>query len=317
VAAQDLPCRAVFALAEQLVEVRANCDDLLAAVLAIWRPFARPRCVAGPCDRRYTLIDLGAPSARSPLTHSLRAACAREDLLAPRRQFVLLSDEQVLFESSLSDVVIAHLDWLAPTDALTTAVRYGVFHSAVLSYAGQGLMLPAAAGSGKTTLTAALLHAGFHYLSDEAALVDPLTRRVYAYPKLLSVKQPATLARLLDLPPGIAAGAPTVPGKVWHLDPLALAPGRLREATTVSAIIFPRYRADSATLLSPLGGAKAALELLRCGVSALARPPGGLELAAALVGDARCFHLAIGDLAEAVRLVRRVFEGELYLLRCS
>ncbi len=44
-------------------------------------------------------------------------------------------------------------------------------HAGVVAIDGRAIVIPAASGTGKTTLTAACLHAGFDYLSDEALCV--------------------------------------------------------------------------------------------------------------------------------------------------
>jgi len=287
----DLPYDATYTLVDQRVRVRGNRADLLQAMSLVWRPFADDGVAREP-DRwcTYDLIDL----VRGGVDHP------------PSARFVLLRDGRVLYGSAHGDDLVDYADWHAASVALTAVSTYAVFHSAVLDDRGRGLLLPAASGSGKTTLTAALVRAGFGYLSDEAALVDPATRRVHAYPKPLSVKRPLATARLLALPDDVAREAPREPERVWHLDAALLASDCRREVTEVGVIIFPRYEPDGRTALQALGRSEAALRLLRCGVNDGARPPRGVALAAALAAGAACYQLVVNDLAAAVALVADV-----------
>ncbi len=285
-----LPYDAAYTLVDQRVRVRGNRADLQQAMSLVWRPFADS--ATSESARRYTydLIDL----AQAGIDHPWAA------------RFVLLREGRVLYGSARGDDLVDYADWHAASTALTAASTYAVFHSAVLDDHGRGLLLPAASGSGKTTLTAALVCAGFGYLSDEAALVDPATRRVHAYPKPLSIKRPLPTARLLALPDEVAREAPRELGRVWHLDPTRLAADCRREATEVRAIIFPRYEPHGRTALQSLSRSEAALRLLRCGVNDRARPPHGVALATALAADAMCYDLVVNDLAAAVALVADV-----------
>jgi len=285
-----LPYDAAYTLVDQRVRVRGNRADLSRAMSLAWRPFA-DGATSEPARRcTYDLIDL----AQAGVDHPWSA------------RFVLLRDGRVLYGSARGDDLVDYADWHAASTALTAVSTYAVFHSAVLDDGGSGILLPAASGSGKTTLTAALVRAGFGYLSDEAALVDPATRRIHAYPKPLSVKWPLLTARLLALPDEVAREAPREPGRIWHLDPTLLAADCRREETTVRAIIFPRYEPGGRTALRPLSRSEAALRLLRCGVNHGARPPHGVALATALTAGAACYALVVNDLAAAVALVTDV-----------
>lgn len=64
-------------------------------------------------------------------------------------------------------------------------------HAGVVSNGQKCLLLPAAPGSGKTTLTAALTAAGFQYFSDEVALLEEPDLEVRSVPISLSVKSGA------------------------------------------------------------------------------------------------------------------------------
>ena len=63
-------------------------------------------------------------------------------------------------------------------------------HAGVVGNGTNCVLLPAAAGSGKSSLTMALVHRGFQYFSDEVALVEPETFHVPPMPLAMAIKEP-------------------------------------------------------------------------------------------------------------------------------
>jgi hypothetical protein len=128
-------------------------------------------------------------------------------------------------------------------------------HAGVIARQDQVLLLPAASGSGKSSLTAGLMHSGWSYLSDETAPFDKINFRVRPVPlaaclktgswKLLSQQYPVinkltTFIRedkkhVRYLPPSLKV----------------IAPDR-SDGYLVKWIIFPKYISSSKTRLQPL-----------------------------------------------------------------
>lgn len=144
--------------------------------------------------------------------------------------------------------------WSAAVDAHD--FRFYV-HAGVVG-AGQGcIILPAAAGSGKSSMTAALVHRGFRYYSDEVALIDPKTFHVPPVPLAICVKSTGweVMARyypdLLASPPHrrgdgklVRYVAPPVGSALWPPAP-------------VRHIVFPRYDREARTELKPIARSEA------------------------------------------------------------
>lgn len=63
-----------------------------------------------------------------------------------------------------------------------------MIHAGVAAQGDKAILLPATTGGGKSTLTAALIHAGYHFLSDDTAPLDKLSSRVYPFPLGLSLR---------------------------------------------------------------------------------------------------------------------------------
>ncbi len=108
---------------------------------------------------------------------------------------------------------------------------HDLFHAAALSRDGRGLVLCGESGFGKSTLTLALIAAGWKFLSDEVAALDG-DRRLQPFPKALELV-PGTARRVGVLMPD----HPDSRGKTLH-DPEELFPGCVGEAVPLQTVIF-------------------------------------------------------------------------------
>jgi hypothetical protein len=130
-------------------------------------------------------------------------------------------------------------------------------HAGVVGMGASGILLPAAAGSGKSSLTMALVHRGFLYFSDEIALIEPGTLRVPPVPLATCVKSTGW-----DLMSRYYPQMETLPihvrsdGKVLrYVPPPAGAAGHT--AVPVSHVIFPCYQPDARTRLERVNRSEA------------------------------------------------------------
>jgi hypothetical protein len=125
-------------------------------------------------------------------------------------------------------------------------------HAGVVTKGKCAILLPAESGSGKSSLTAALTHAGFGYLSDEVGLVERGTFRVPPVPLGVCVK-----AKGWDLMSRYFPELVTLPihlrndGKVVRYLPPR--PATLQsQPALITHIFFPRYGKGEVTRLEPL-----------------------------------------------------------------
>jgi hypothetical protein len=186
--------------------------------------------------------------------------------------------------------------------------RYAMeIHAAVVASGGRCVLLPGAPGSGKSTLAAALLGAGFRYLSDEAALLEGPRFEVRPVPLALSVK-PGSIALLEPFHPGVRALAAHLreDGKVVRYLP---PPRRARLADPdrtlpVATLIFPRVAGTTGLRAIPHSEALRRL-LAQCLVLPERLDGERVRGLLAWLRGLRCFELACGDLLDAVAAVRR------------
>lgn len=171
---------------------------------------------------------------------------------------------------------------------------------AVVAPGGAGVLLPAPSGSGKTTLVAGLVRAGFGYLSDEAAVLDPLTGVLHPYPVHLSLKT-ASRDWFPEAKPDIADLA--FSGLTWHVDPDAIRAAAVAAPCEVGFVASHRYTPGAKTEIERLTPAEACVELVRNLMLGRRDATRSLDLLARISRASRSYRLTHGDLGEAVEAI--------------
>ena len=224
------------------------------------------------------------------------------------RYRLLHGDVQMIAGDHPGDV-LEHLFWHINSETFRTTGSFLLIHAgSVATPAGEGVLLPADSGSGKSTLTAALVREGFRYLSDEAGAIDPVTRRLYPYPKALSFKKDrsevfADLRKRYD-------GSPLLK-KQWHLRAEDIRADAHGEPCEIRYVIVPRYEQGAATAVTAMGAAETTVELARCALNLGVYRARALPLLADVAREARAYRLISGDIGDAVRTVAELTESSL------
>jgi hypothetical protein len=202
--------------------------------------------------------------------------------------------------------------WAINDAALQTArQRHLLFHGGSAALNDQGVILPAPSRSGKTTLVAGLLMAGFEYFSDDVVVLERATGRLLPFAKCLSIK-PGAQQRLLPLYPQLANGA--VPHvelgeeQVWYLPPPSTA--LAHRSVPVRFVVLPRYSPRDATRLEPIARSSALECLLQQSFNVGEMGADGMRCAIDLVRGAECYALTVGDLEPAVDLIRALIQPD-------
>lgn len=202
--------------------------------------------------------------------------------------------------------VLATLLWHINATAVERTTSFMLLHAAAAARDGDAVVLPAPMESGKTTLVAGLLRAGWTYLTDEATAVSFDGAKLIAYPKALSVDA-GSWEVLADL-------RPTVPSELdgwlphqWQVSPMQFPQGRAMSARP-RLVVFPGYVAGGGTVVTPMTRADALLQLTACSFSFHRDRPTHLEGLAAFVAASRCYRLQVDDLEDAVQTVAAMFE---------
>jgi hypothetical protein len=213
-----------------------------------------------------------------------------------------LDDERMLLAASLSTA----LDWvLSDTNAKAIEGNTSQFiiHAGAVCLDGMGVLLPAPPDSGKTTTTAGLVQAGFEYLTDEAALLDPVTGALHPYPRPLWLERPSVAAVFGEEPPDLAEWA----GVFYHLAPDRLRRGSIGSSCRVRYVVAPMYVSGGVTRLERVSRAEGLMLLAKNSFSLGRFGADGVRLLERVLDGVDCFRLQIGDLKGAVAAVSGLF----------
>lgn len=241
------------------------------------------------------------PTPNVPPRYSLATvpACEGE---APEFHYLLYYGDTLLIDTTTPGGTLSHLFWHVNAEAIRQTGSFLLVHAGcVLAPSGRALLLPAHSGLGKTTLVTALAQAGFGYLSDEAAVLDPVSGRIHPFPKALTLKSGS-----FPLFPDLVGEHMNslVPG-TWHIDP-----GRLGSGAAPSGAFDPGWvvaigydpSVDGAEL-TPLRAAETAIEVGVCTLNLHRYRARALPLLADLARRTSAYRLRFGRLDAAVATI--------------
>ncbi len=180
--------------------------------------------------------------------------------------------------------------------------QYLILHAAVLERGGRALILPAPSGSGKSTLCAALLFNGWRLLSDELALLDPVSGQCIANPRPVSLKN-ESITVIGELVSDIEFGSrvhETSKGTVAHFAAPKAAVDSASSPAWPAWIVLPRWQAGSALKLQPLDKARTLMHLVENAFNYDVYGAEGFELLSQVVTRSACFSFEYSDLGEAI-----------------
>ncbi len=191
------------------------------------------------------------------------------------------------------------------------AHQYLIVHSAVVECSGRALLLPADPGSGKSTLTAGLVHRGFRLLSDEHSLIRPEDGRVVPIPRPIALKN-ESIAVIKGLGPELVFGPTfhdTEKGDVTHLRPFEDSVRRADDTAAPGFVVFPKFVRGGNHRLEPVAKAAAMMELVDNCINYGVLGSAGYRALARLVQESVCLALDFDDLPRALDELSSLLEG--------
>jgi HprK-related kinase A len=183
--------------------------------------------------------------------------------------------------------------------------QYLIFHAAAVERSRCALVLPAPPGSGKSTLTAGLVHRGWRLLSDELTLIDFASCRVVPLPRPVSLKNAS-----IDLIRAFSASAAigpvvhdTVKGSVAHMRAPTESVRRAEQLAAPRWIVFPRYAPGRAPEIVAMPKERGFMGMAEQSFNYTVHGRRGFELLAQVIDRCSCHALQYGDLDEAIAVL--------------
>jgi hypothetical protein len=199
------------------------------------------------------------------------------------------------------DIVDEDVRAIAVAGVTAAAVAHSrrlCIHAGVLTHSGGALVIPGTSGHGKTTLVAALVQAGFGYISDEVLALDRSDATLVPFARPLAIG--SDVWPLLQLDPADRPG----PGREAFVDPRVL--GQLGHASTVSDVVLSR-RAGGRPRVEQISGADAVAALLRHSFNHFQAPESSFRLAAHVVRKASVWWATYAEAPDLAAVLAEQF----------
>lgn len=257
--------------------------------------------LADMVERLYAAHALAEPDAFVDVEAEVRLAHGPRRWISPQAHF--LRDSALLFQPQPRGHAPAMMEW-GLNWCLSVAIHDRmVLHAAVIARDdGRAAILPAPPGSGKTTLCAGLVAAGWRLLSDELCLVSLEDGSLTPCPRPFNLKNRSIDVLRARLPDAVL-GPPvtdTSKGLVRHMAPPVDSVLRAGEPARPAWVIFPTWRDGAAAAMEPLGRADAFLRLAGNCFNYNILGLTGFEALGRLTDAATPFAFTYSDLDDAV-----------------
>jgi hypothetical protein len=241
--------------------------------------------VRAPADLAATVVDLASTVATIGADGPTDAELVAEQRADGTWVLRGSATTQTASGADIADLVVDHLHKLVSVHA-----RHVVFiHAGVVGMHDRVVIVPGRSHTGKTTLVAAAVRAGWHYYSDEFAVVDA-DGLIHPYPRPLGVRDES--GRTHPVPVREFGGTAAT------------------ERARAAAIVSTRFVAGTTWSPRIVEGSAAALTIVDNAVRARLDPRAVFRAAAAIVGAPTPAYVgARGDATEVVDRLPTLIEA--------
>ncbi len=187
--------------------------------------------------------------------------------------------------------------------------RHVLLHASCVERDGRALVMTGASGSGKSTLAAMLGERGWRLMGDEFALLDLASGEIFAFPRLISLKNGAIAVMEGEAKP--ARFGPlmqaTPKGDIRHLVPRPEAVARMSEGAMPALLLFPRFGHEAA--VRSVGKSESFVRLTQASTNYVALGEAGFAALSRFVDEVPAQAIDYGSGEEAMALVEQLWSA--------
>lgn len=231
------------------------------------------------------------------------------DILQKDNSYTLYKSRELILSNVSIDALVIGVLYETIQAVCSQTDHLIIIHAAAVANGDECIVFPGCGGSGKSTLTASLLHSGFTYLSDDLVPLDRKTQRAIPLPISPNVKKGS-----LSIVEGLFGSLEhfrkyKLPNKeAWYLRTSDYNLNWARNCYPVKYLVFPRYIPGAPTQLSPLSPAGALQGIFNA--NSVCKTPTDLSCISSLVDwidKVPAFNLTYGSLDQATREIKSLF----------
>jgi hypothetical protein len=178
-------------------------------------------------------------------------------------------------------------------------------HASAAVWEGRGMLFPASANSGKTTLVTALLSHGAIYVTDEAALLDLSSSHVHPYPKPMWMA-PTAVRAVAGLQQSLRPEYRSLTRLRAYVTPRTLGTSAAAAPVAIDLIVFPSYRKGGRSDVERMSRAEAVVTLARNTFDLRRFGVDGVSALVRLVEGAHCFRMEVASVDTALKALADV-----------
>jgi HprK-related kinase A len=219
--------------------------------------------------------------------------------IRPQVDFFL--DEFSPFKPLPKDQSFAMLEWGMNWCIASKAHHYLILHAGTIEKNGHVLIMPAAPGSGKSTLTAAMVYNGWRLFSDELALVSLKDLQVYPCTRPINLKNNSipVIQRYIKDSVFSSIAKDTHKGTVALLKPPTESVKRMHEPAPLKTFIFPKYVPNATAKLTPIEQTEAFQILIDQSFNYHIVGLEGFNVLSAVLHNKQCYHFEYSNFDDA------------------
>lgn len=227
----------------------------------------------------------------------------------PEERYRIYLDDEGLLAATDADGVARYLLWHVNYAVINGSSPHLLIHAAGAATEQGAVVLPGDMNAGKTTLVAGLVLDGLQFLTDELVALNLSNGLIDPYPRPLNIGF-GSWEVLSALRPADRDEDNPLPELMWHVEPTTIRHDAVARPAPLAWVIAPRFEEGAPTRLEPIFRPEAAVLLHRHSFNHHRFGSAGIQALVTAVSRARCARVVSGDLADAVKAVRRFMEDK-------